>query len=243
MTPFCSQCKTALPSDDINVAQDTAFCRRCNRAFKLSELVHETALPTPAELGKLPEGMWHRTNGIETRIGASHRSWAAAFGLLFFCLFWNGVVSIFVIGNLISTMALLGMPIPEWFPKLKGVKQGIGMTIGVWIFLLPFILVGLGMFVALLSSIWGKTEVRITDSACAIESGVRPFRRKKTFLRQNVRSVSLKEREWQGKGGRARSTKYLEIELTEGKPIKFADSLPEEKMKTLSGLVRDALRC
>ena len=41
--------------------------------------------------------------------------------------------------------------------------MGVGMTISLWIFLTPFILIGLAMILAFLSCVAGKTELRIND--------------------------------------------------------------------------------
>ena len=35
----CSQCQNTIPAEDVNVASDVAFCRPCNRATRLSDLV------------------------------------------------------------------------------------------------------------------------------------------------------------------------------------------------------------
>ena len=37
--PVCSQCQSTIPAEDVNVASDVAFCRPCNRATRLSDLV------------------------------------------------------------------------------------------------------------------------------------------------------------------------------------------------------------
>jgi hypothetical protein len=33
VTPTCPKCKQAIPSEDVNVAKDVAYCRACNPKF------------------------------------------------------------------------------------------------------------------------------------------------------------------------------------------------------------------
>lgn len=46
VTPTCSKCGKAIPSEDVNVANDIAYCRACNLSHKLSALTEGTELDT-----------------------------------------------------------------------------------------------------------------------------------------------------------------------------------------------------
>ena len=173
MTPTCSQCKRVIPDADVIVATDVAFCRACNIAHKLSSLVHGVTLDE-VDLGRPPEGTWRRGSGIGVAIGATHRSVGMAFATLAFALFWNGIVSVFVLLALSSTLQHLNVPTPDWFPapKMNGGAIGVGMTIFLWIFLTPFIAVGLAMAAAFVSALGGRTEIQIRQSEGLVFTGI-----------------------------------------------------------------------
>jgi len=144
-TPKCPRCGNIIPVEDMNVAKDVALCRSCNLASSLSALVSGFALEPDVDLQQPPRGCWHRVTGLGALVGASHRSLGTALGLLAICLFWNGIVSVFVLLAVSSTLSLLHVPVPDWFPapKMNGDSMGTGMTIFLWIFLTPFITIGL----------------------------------------------------------------------------------------------------
>jgi hypothetical protein len=152
-TPTCSNCGKTIPPDDVNVARDVAFCRACNLAYPLSSLASGLALDAKVDLHQPPPGCWHRRTGMGSLAGASHRSLGMALPLLGVALFWNGIVSVFVLLAVSSTLHLLNVPMPEWFPapRMNDEAMGTGMTIFLWIFLTPFIVIGLGMIGGFLS--------------------------------------------------------------------------------------------
>src|SRR6188768_339904 len=141
VTPTCPKCSQRIPADDINVAADVAFCRPCNGAQSLSELAHGTGIDPNIDLARPPEGAWLREQALGKVVGATHRSVGGAIGSLLFGMFWNGIVSIFVALAVASTLALLGVSLPNWMPKpiMNGSAMGVGMTIFLWVFLSPFI--------------------------------------------------------------------------------------------------------
>src|SRR5262245_8947147 len=74
VTHTCPKCKGVIPSEDINVANDIAFCRRCDLSHKLSELTSGTTVGENVDVSRPPEGTWFRRDMAGTTIGASHRS-------------------------------------------------------------------------------------------------------------------------------------------------------------------------
>src|SRR4051794_38451418 len=114
ITPTCSKCKTVIPADDINVANDVAYCRPCNVSFKLSELTHGSDLTADLDVHRPPQGTWYRSDGAGKVIGATHRSIGTALGSLAVALFWNGIVSVFLTFAISSTLHLMHVPVPNW---------------------------------------------------------------------------------------------------------------------------------
>lgn len=79
---------------------------------------------------------WSRKEGPEPAFSQRGAiSYSALFGLLFINAFWNGIVSVFVV-------ALFGGM------QVDGVPEGAGWW-GMFVFLIPFEVIGLGMFAAL----------------------------------------------------------------------------------------------
>lgn len=84
----CPKCKSIVPSDQINVSTDLAFCPNCSEGFKISESIdlgeiNETVLDNP------PKGAWFRQEYDKVILGASTRSPIALFLVPFMCV-WSG---------------------------------------------------------------------------------------------------------------------------------------------------------
>src|SRR5256885_113527 len=136
-TPTCPKCKAAIRSDDINVVTDIALCRVCNVPYKLSSLLSNAQLETGIDLNRPPAGTWYESSPLGTVIGATHRSVGATFGLLLITLFWNGIVSVFVLLATSAKFLDFGVHDIDWFPalKLNGGHICVGMTIFLFLFL------------------------------------------------------------------------------------------------------------
>jgi hypothetical protein len=243
LTPTCSRCGKAIPSEDINVANDVAYCRACNLSHQLSALTQGTELDAGIDLSHPPAGAWHHSDGTGVVIGATHRSLGTAIGLLAFSLFWNGIVSVFVLVAIAGTLRNLGVRVPDWFPApvMNGSPMSVGMTIFLWIFLTPFILIGLAMIGAFLSCLAGQTEVRISNAEGVVFTGIGTLGYRRRFDASAVKDVRLDDKQWRDSdGGRQRKT-YIVIETREGKLVKLGSMLTEERRKYVAGAVRKVL--
>jgi len=239
LTPICPKCQQAIPADAINVAMDVAHCRSCNQARNLSDLVLGAWEPDVAvDLQNPPKGTWFRREVGLTVIGGTHRSLGAAIATLLFGLFWNGVVSVFVAFALASTVKLLGVALPSWIPNLDGEQLGWGVTIFLWLFLTPFIVIGLAMIVAFFSAIGGKTEVRLEMSEGMVFVGVGSLGWKKRFNLREVRGVRVIDESWIDSEGDQRRKTGIIIETHDGKNVEFGSVLTRERML----FVAEALR-
>ncbi|CAN5765433.1 hypothetical protein BH09VER1_BH09VER1_51130 [soil metagenome] len=158
MVPICPLCNRVILADDFNVAKDLAFCRGCNASYSFADLTRSAELEAGINVQSPPTGTWYRNEASEVIFGGSFRSLPAALGTLAVALFWNGIVSVFVCGAISGTLHLMGVATPAWFfePKVNGHIMRRWDVIGMWLFLTPFILVGLGMLCALLMRIFGK---------------------------------------------------------------------------------------
>lgn len=243
VTPTCPKCRQLIAAEDVNVAADVAFCRNCNGAQSLSALVQGTRIDPKIDLLQPPAGAWQREQALGKVIGATHRSTGGAIGSLLFGLFWNGIVSIFVALAVASTLAQFGVSSPSWMPKpiMNGSAMGVGMTIFLWVFLSPFIAVGLAMIGAFLSCLGGKTEVRIRDWQGEIFNGIGSLGFRKKFNTQGVRDVRIEDRQWRDSDGDRRRTAQIIIEMMEGKPIKFGSGLTDARRQFVAAALRKAV--
>jgi hypothetical protein len=242
--PKCPRCGKIIPTEDVNVAKDVALCRSCNLVSALSSLVSGHALETNVNLNQPPHGCWHRTTGFGEVIGATHRSIGAALGLLAISLFWNGIVSVFVLVAVSSTLHLLHVPVPDWFPapRMNGQTMSVGMTIFIWIFLSPFITIGLVMIGGLLSSLGGKTEVRVERGEVAVATGIGPIAWNRRFMASDLKEIRIEESNSQMRNQEARSKLQIIAELQGGRLIKFGSSLREDRLRFLASAADKLIR-
>jgi hypothetical protein len=243
VTPMCSKCGKAIPSEDVNVANDVAYCRACNLSHKLSALTEGTELDAIIDLNNPPAGAWYRNNGMGPVIGATHRSLGSALGALAISLFWNGIVSVFVLVALAGTLRNLGIPLPHWFPapNMNGSPMSVGMTIFLWLFLTPFILIGLAMIGAFLSSLGGRTEVQMANAEGTVFVGIGTLGYRRRFDASAVKDVRLADTRWRDRDGDPQRKTYIIIETREGRLVKFGSMLREDRRKFVAGAVRKVL--
>lgn len=243
VTPTCPKCSRAIFGDDINVAADVAFCRSCNLAHTFSSLAQGSGISPDVDLSRPPEGAWHRPSPLGATIGASHRSMAGAVFMFAFAGFWNGVISIFVFLALAATLGHLGVEPPAFLPEpiMNGKPMGVSATLFLWVFLTPFILIGLTLIAAFLSCLAGRTEARIRDPYGEIFTGIGSFGFKRRFARAAVKDVRIDEREWRDRRGRRRRKTNIVLEMMEGKPIHLGSSLSDERRQFVAAALRSTL--
>ncbi|MCX6927944.1 MAG: hypothetical protein NT154_32755 [Verrucomicrobia bacterium] len=243
VTPTCSRCGKVIPSEDVNVANDVAYCRACNISYPLSALTLGTEVDANIDFTHPPAGAWYTSSGMGPVIGATHRSVGTAIGALAISLFWNGIVSVFVLVAISGTLRNLGITPPHWFPApiMNDSPMSVGMTIFLWIFLTPFILIGLVMIGAFLSSIGGRTEVRITNAEGVVFTGVGGLGYRRRFDSSAVKDVRVEDKQWRDSDGDRQRKTCILIETREGKQIKLGTMLTPERRKFLAGALRKVL--
>lgn len=239
VTPTCPRCKEVIPSEDINVANDIAFCRHCDLSHRLSDLTLGTTVDEDVDASRPPAGTSFQRDGRGVVIGATHRSIGQAFGLLFITLFWNGIVSVFVLLAFASTLQHMGVALPHWFPSptSRGSSIPVGMTIFLWLFLTPFIAIGLAMLAGFLSCLAGRTEIQIQGSQCVIFTGIGALGFRKRFATSDARDVRIEDRSWRDSSGNSRRKAQIVVE-TSSKPISFGSMLTVERRRFVAGCLK-----
>jgi hypothetical protein len=232
----CPGCRGNIASEDVNMREGVAMCRGCSRLFKVSELAEDSEL-ADVEVAQAPRGCEIQDDGVQTTLVASHRSIPGAIGALFFGLFWNGIVSVFLLMNIASTLQHLGVSLPTWFPapKMNGGSVPLGMTLFLWVFLTPFLLVGGLVIVWFLMSLGGKVEVRVRGGEGVIFTGIGAIGYRRRFDAGRVARVGLKHK--RDSEGATSST----ILLSADQEITFGGNLPKERKRWLAAAARHVL--
>lgn len=242
-TPKCPKCGREITSEEINVPGDIAYCRACNLVNKLSELASRSALTDGVELRRPPAGAWFGNDARGTVVGATHRSLASALLFLGISLFWNGIVSVFIVTNIAGTMRHLDFPVPVWFPSpdVNGAPPSVGMTLFLWLFLTPFIVIGLGMIGGFLSCVAGHTEVQMKGANGVVFTGIGPLGYRRRFDPSAIKDVRIDDGQWTDSDGHSQRKPAIVIEADSGKLTKFGTMLTEERRKFIAAAVRLAL--
>lgn len=190
------------------------------------------------DVSRPPGGAWFQRTGTGFVTGATHRSWGQALGMLFFTTFWNGIVSVFVLLALGATLHHLGVPVPHWFPK--GTGMPLPMTIFLWVFLTPFIAIGLLTFGIFLSSLAGRTQVTIEGGQGMVFSGVGPLGFRKRFSAAEVKDVRIEEAAWRDNRGSSR--RRTQVVLNTGdKPVVFGSMWNEPRRSFVAAALKREL--
>ncbi len=242
VTPTCPRCKRVIPSEDVNVAKDIAFCRNCDLSHSLSALISGNSVDTDVDLSRPPAGTWVQRQGDGLVVGATNRSLGQAFGLLVFALFWNGIVSVFVLLVATATLQHLGLRPPAWFPAAftKPGHVSVGTTVFLWLFLTPFIAVGMLVFSSALSCLAGRTEIRLQGKEGTLFTGIGPLGFRKRLNSTDVKDVRIEDRTWQDNRGAARHNTQIVID-TGLKPIRFGSMLTADRRRFLAGALKQEL--
>ncbi len=239
----CPECQTEIPSIDINVSTDLALCRHCDTTHAFSGLLQRRNPLRDIKNVKPPSGVWERATLDGISYGVSHRSVVGALGTLAIGLFWNGIVSVFVLINVSSTLNLLGVTLPEWFPApvMNEQSMGWGMNLFLWLFLTPFLLVGAGLIGTFFMALAGRTVVRINTNEGRIFTGVGPIGRSRKFTPHNVRRVTLNHTNWRDNDGDHRTKQEIILEMNNGDLLKFGTGMKEEHRTYLAAKLQNTL--
>jgi len=257
----CPACSEPFLPDDVNVGANVAFSRSCSKAHVLSTLA---GAPTPSpvvvfadpeqeRLSRLvaqvdttrpPDGAWVRDDGIETVVGASMRSIGGAVAVTFFCLFWNGIVSVFVLIAIAGSLHHAGLSLPKWFPSpimsgSGGSIMPLGVVLFLWVFLIPFLLVGSVLIATVFCMLAGRVEVTIRDNLGRVFTGIGSIGWSRRFDVSLVTAVDLAEKRWRDSDGDPAHKQQVVIDA--GKPIRFGSMLSEERKVFVAGALRKVL--
>jgi len=140
---------------------------------------------------------------------------ASAFGLLFFAVFWNSITSIFVAVAIAMTAAKFGFD-TGFNPKWENDSPPPLWLL--WLFLTPFILIGLGTLGAVVFKLFGRCEIRLGAGGGSVFKGVGSLGRTQHFSPQSVKSVYLRTASYTVN---RQAVYHWTIEMNNGREIKL----------------------
>jgi hypothetical protein len=223
----CPKCGGVIPQDDVNVAKDIAFCRKCDKGFALSDLISDHAIPN-VDLANPPRGAWYRDDGGAVSIGASLRSAGGALGVLLFAGFWNFVSWTIFIAMLKGSAKVSG----------PGIHHSDGKTTVdafAFLFITPFLLIGAVAALLVVFMLVGRVEVVIRGQEGSIFTGAGAIGRRLLFDPASVTGVALRPANW---------TKNNQPQFAiclDGPSLKFGSALPEPKRQFIAAALRKVL--
>jgi hypothetical protein len=149
MKIVCPKCNREIQPNDVNVAAALAYCPACAEGFSLGALVANSGPPRLAPPAA-PVSTLRRDGDVLSLLLPPGGLRGAGCFLLFFSLFWNAI-----------TWTMLSIFILNVFhPGTVKVKNG-GNLPGVFsfLFMIPFVLIGLLTFVLAIFNIFGRCSL------------------------------------------------------------------------------------
>jgi len=164
----CPDCGSEIGASGINVATDVAYCTACNRAHPLSTLAgaKSSADDVVVDPDHPPRGAWFRQSADEVRVGVSLRH-ISVLAIAAFAIGWNGFLVHFF-----------------GFGSSSGQSSGVP-----WLFMVPFVAVGIGMIGMTVLMSCGKSEVTIRGDNAVWSYGVAGIGLRRRFLVSDVLAV------------------------------------------------------
>jgi hypothetical protein len=161
----CPECKEKIEYRDVNIAKAIARCRKCESIFEFEKVLASAKVPKEKVL--LPEAMeaYYMLTGFDIEINWRKSSASFKF-FLFFAIFWNGIVSIFVITALAT---------------------------GSYDFLWPMafhIIIGLGLLYYILAVLLNKTYIGVSQWDLTVEHKPLPM---PFFKTHDISSKSIEQ--------------------------------------------------
>ena len=173
----CKNCASTLRDEEVNIETGLAKCRVCKAVFQITPAAVASQPPMQEWIDRYeneyknvarPKRFKLNQDGSELTIVYPWSRLAGCF-LTFFALAWNAIVSLFVV---------------------MGVATG---ELAVLLFMIPFILVGLGTAYGALVNIFNKTRLTLSRGALKIQHFPIPAPGNKTLQTSDIQQFFVEE--------------------------------------------------
>ncbi|MCX5659529.1 MAG: hypothetical protein NTW19_07370 [Planctomycetota bacterium] len=243
---ICPACGAAIAIDDINIQEGVGLCRACGRLSRLADMVEACEWAGVSE--EPPAGCRLDDDGARIAVRASARTVGGMLGVLAICLFWNGIVSVFLLVAIGGLYTHLVGPLPAWFPAPSGQGspggagsgsngfQTLGETLFLCVFLTPFVLVGLALIGGLVFAAAGEVRVQLDGAAGSVWTGVKFIGWTQRFDASAVTRVTIGNASWP-KNDQVQKN----IEIHADRRVKFGSGLPEARRLWMTMVLRTLL--
>lgn len=236
----CPACGHLIAQDDINVEEGVALCRACGALSRLSDVTGQPAVD-PTALAAPPAGCaCEEVPGGGLVVRARNRDIGGAAFFLLPSLLWNAIISIFILGAIAGLYTHLVGPLPAWFPISSKGKDDLldpatplRHTLGLCLFLVPFIAVGVALVVAFLSTFLGRVEVTIHGHDGRVRTSLGRLGWSRRFDASHVTRVDA---------GRTAYTvndqRWPAIQLEADRTLRFGVLLPAQRREWMIAVLR-----
>lgn len=239
----CPQCARPIADADINESNDVGYCRNCNLSMPIGKLRNSVTPKSAASINSPPLGAWYRDDNHTKTIGASYRQPLKAISKAFEAIPTMAAVLLLIGITLISTLGSMGVRIPDWIPlpirEIAEKSQGC-MMILMWVFALAFGWIALSSLGVLALFLAGTLEVSIADGVGSVTTRAFGIGRRLPFDPSRVKGVWV-ERERYTKRKKTRYRPIVVLDLEDGKPIRFGERLPDDRLEYVVAALNVAL--
>lgn len=204
--------------------QGAALCRGCGVLLSLAEVMEQQALE--AVLTSPPWGCRIDDSAGVFEVRVAVHSVGRAAGAIIASVFWNGITGVFVMIAIGATWQNLIGALPSWFPAPANLNMPLGGVLFLWLFLTPFISIGLLLIWTALLSMMGTLVVTINGQEGRVFTGVGWVGWTRRFDASAVRSVKLGETSYQ-ENGRTKSV----IVIDANRKVKFGTVMEDEQRR------------
>lgn len=151
--------------------------------------------------------------------------------------FWNGVVWTLAFAVASATVFLITGSVPSWMPDpgAGGQPVSVGFVILFWVFLAPFLMIGLVLLGSTLVMIFGRVEVRLRGAEGTAFAGIGPVGRTHRFDASRVTDVRDEMVSW------SRSGPDYAIVIEWGRRTKIGSMLPDDRREWMCAVLRRLL--
>lgn len=241
---YCPACGDAISDREVNLKEGVAQCSACGKLSRLSTLDYEQE-DDDIDTNRLPKSIRIVPGADRVEIHVSLASWTKFLASLLICLFWNGIVSIFLSLAVAAVYYQIWGPCPDWFPTpgledgkpiMNDQVMGPGMTIFFCLFLTPFVTIGTGMIINTLMRLCGRTVIVIDPYRSHASTGLGMVKLSRAFDALKVRKVEIDESRWKNNN---QVLHLIQLKMREGggQPVRFGRMLSEEQLVWVTALL------